>query len=140
MTAVKPYLQLGPATYEVNVAVAGGQLVMPDATTGKIKPATAAATTVLGVASDDAAPAGSGSSLDYGTLRPHVAVYSAPAEVSVLVSGSTDVLFGQKVIAGATGTVVPVGAAAAADGTTVVGYCTQPGGIVAGTRGRIKLV
>jgi hypothetical protein len=139
MTAVKPYLQLGPATYEVNVAVAGGQLVMPDSTTGKIKPATAAATTVLGVASDDAAPAGSGSATDYGTLRPHVAVYSAPAEVNVLVSVA-DVAFGQKVIAGASGTVVGVGAAAALDGTTVVGYVTQPGGIVSGSRGRIKLV
>lgn len=139
MTAVKPYLQLGPATYEVNVAVTGGQLVMPDATTGKVKPTTGPVLTCLGVAADDAAPAGSGSSTDYGTLRPHVAVYSAPHEVKCLVSGA-DVVFGQKVIAGAAGTVVGIsGTAAAVDATSIVGYVTEPAGIVSGSRGRIKL-
>lgn len=130
--------QLGPATYEVNVAVTAGQLVMPDATTGKVKPATAAATTVLGVARDSGAPAGSGTSTDYGTLRPEIAVYSAPHEV--VVTFAADCAFGVKVVAGATGQVTPVGAAAATDATTVVGYCTQPGGVLSGAKGRIKLV
>lgn len=128
----------GPATYTVNVAVAAGQLVMPDATTGKIKVGTAAATTILGVARDSGAPAGSGASTDFGTLRPEIAVYSAPYEVKVTFAADT--LFGQKVVAGATGQVTPVGAAANTDATQVVGYCTEPAGVLSGATGRIKLV
>jgi hypothetical protein len=138
MAGVKPYIQLGPRTYTVNVAVTGGQLVMPDGTTGKIKPATAGATTVLGQASDDAAPAGSGTSTDYSTLRPEVAVYEAPATVTLTYAA--DCAFGLKVIAAASGQVTPVGAAAALDGTSVVGICTEPGGVLAGAKGRTKLV
>lgn len=131
--------QLGPASYEVSAAVTAGQLVMPDGTTGKVKPATAAATTVLGVARDDAAPAGSGSSTNFATLRPEVAVYAAPYEVKV--TASADVDFGEKVVVGSVaGQVAPVATAAATDATTVVGYCTEPGGIVSGAKGRIKLV
>jgi hypothetical protein len=135
------YTQLGPETYLVNVAVTRGQLVMPDGTTGRIKPATAAATTVLGVARDDASPPSALSPSNFATLRDEVAVFQAPYTVKVTVSGATDVAFGQKVIAGAAGSVVPIsGTAAAADGTTVVGYCVDPAGIVAGQSGKIKLV
>lgn len=130
--------QIGPATYEVNVAVTAGQLVMPDATTGKVKPATAAATTVLGVARDSGAPTGSGTSTDFGTLRPEIAVYSAPHEVRVTFAA--DCAFGVKVVAAANGQVTPVGVAAATDATQVVGYCTEPAGVLAGAVGRIKLV
>jgi hypothetical protein len=125
--------QLGPATYEVNVAVTAGQVVVPDGTTGKIKPAVGADLTVLGVARDDAAPAGSGSSTNFSTLRPEVAVYSAPYEVRVTFAANTN--FGQKVVAAANGQVTP--------GVTagqVVGYCTEPAGVTAGNKGRIKLV
>lgn len=128
----------GPASYTVNVAVTAGQLVMPDATTGKVKVATAAATTVLGVARDSGAPAGSGASTDFGTLRPEIAVYSAPYEVKVTFAADT--LFGQKVVAAASGQVTPVGAAANTDATQVVGYCTEPAGVLATGVGRIKLV
>jgi len=118
----------GPATYEVNAAVTAGQLVMPDSTTGKIKP-DSAATTVLGVARDDAAPAGSSSSTNFSTLRPEVAVYSAPFQVRVTFAANT--AYGEKVIAAANGQVTP-GVAAG----QVVGYCTEPGGVLSGAKGR----
>lgn len=132
------YTQLGPETYEVNAAVTRYQLVMPDSTTGKIKPATAGATTVLGVAREDAAPSGSGSASNFATLRPHVAVFQAP--YTVKVKFAADCAFGVKVVAAATGQVTPVGAAAASDGTSVVGYCVEPAGVTSGNFGRIKLV
>jgi hypothetical protein len=111
----------GPASYTVNVAVTAGQLV-----------------TVLGVARDSGAPAGSGATTDFGTLRPEIAVYSAPYEVKVTFAADT--LFGQKVVAAASGQVTPVGAAAVGDATQVVGYCTEPAGVLATGVGRIKLV
>jgi cell division ATPase FtsA len=125
--------QLGPATYTVSTAVTAGQVVMVDGTTGLVKPATAAATTCLGVARDDAAPAGSGSSTNFATLRPEVAVYSAPYEVKV--TAAADCAFGVKVIAAANGQVTP-GAVVG----QIVGYVTEPAGITAGNKGRIKLV
>lgn len=135
----------GPATYTVNAAVTAGQLVMPDSTTGMVKPATAGAATVLGVARDDAAPAGSGSSSNFATLRPEVAVYSAPYEVKVKFAA--DCAFGVKVVAAASGQVTPITAAggtyAAADteaSRNIVGYCTEPAGVTSGNWGRIKLV
>lgn len=128
----------GPATYTVSSAVTAGQLVMPDSTTGQIKTATANATTVIGVARESGAAAGSGSSTDFGTLRPEIAVYSAPYEVKVTFAANC--AFGVKVVAAASGQVTPVGAAAATDATQVVGYCTEPAGVLSGATGRIKLV
>lgn len=136
MAGVKPYIERGPAVYTVSSAVTGGQLVMPDSTTGLIKTATAGAATVLGVAADDAVAAGSGSATDYGTLRPEVAVYTAPAEVKVLFAANA--AFGVKVKAAATGQVTPwVSGTDAAD--LIVGYVTEPAGVLAAARGRIKL-
>lgn len=125
--------QLGPATYVVNAAVTAGQVVVPDGTTGMIKPAVGADAVCLGVARDDAAPAGSGTATNFATLRPEVAVYSAPYEVRVTFAANTT--FGQKVIAAAGGQVTP-GVVAG----QVVGYCTEPTGVLAGNKGKIKLV
>lgn len=130
--------QMGPITREVSAAVTAGQLVMPDGTTQKVKPATAGATTVIGVARDDAAPAGSGSATNFATLRPEVAIFQAPYVVKVKFAA--DCADGVKVIAAAIGQVTPVGAAVALDGTTVVGYCVEPAGVLSGAFGRIKLV
>lgn len=132
--------QMGPMTFEVSAAVTAGQVLMADTSNvGKVKPATSAATLVVGVARDDAAAAGSGSSTNFASLPAKVAVFQAPYVVKV--KAAADVDFGEKVIVGSTaGTVTPVGAAAAADATTVVGYCVEPGGILSGAFGRIKLV
>jgi hypothetical protein len=129
MPGTYPYLQHGPSTCEVSVTVLGGQLVMPDSTTKKVKPATAGAVTVLGVALADGAPAGSGNNLSFGTNRPTIAVGRA---CEVPVTYSSDAAFGDKLIAGATGSVV-VGTATAGN---VVGQCTEPAGVVSGAVGR----
>lgn len=135
MAGVKPYIERGPASYTVSSAVTGGQLVMPDSTTGLIKTATAGAATVLGVAADDATP-GPGSVTDYGQLRPEVSVYTAPAEVSVLFAANA--AFGVKVKAAATGQVTPwITGTDAAD--LIVGHVTEPAGVLSAARGRIKL-
>lgn len=135
MAGVLPRLQMGPTTYEVNVAVTGGQLVEPDAATGKIKPAGAASLKVLGVAANDAAPAGSGSALNYGTNRPDVAVYSGPHEVRVTYAAAAT--FGAKLIAAANGQVTPAGATP--DAASLVGVCTEPAGVAAAGVGRARL-
>lgn len=130
--------QMGPITREVNVAVTAYQLVMPDGTTQKVKPATAGAATVLGVARDDAAPEGSGTGTNFATLRHEVAIFQAPYVVKVKFAA--DCADGVKVVAAANGQVTPVGAAAASDGTAVVGYCVEKAGVTSGNFGRIKLV
>lgn len=134
MAGSYPTLQLGPASYKVNATVAGGQLVEPDSTTGKIKPCTAASTKCLGMAMTDAKPAGSGTNLDFSTAQPSVAVCYGPAEVILTAGGA--IAFGAQVIAGAAGVVVTIGS-----GTfdQVVGRCTEPGGIGSGLTGRIRL-
>lgn len=136
MAGVKPYIERGPASYTVSSAVTGGQLVMPDSTTGLIKTATANATTVLGVAADDAVAAGTGAANDYSTLRPEVSVYTAPADIRVTFAANA--AFGVKVKAAASGQVTPwLTASDAAD--LIVGHVTEPAGVLSGAAGRIKL-
>lgn len=135
MAGVRPNMERGPATYVANVAIAGGQLVMPD-TGGTIKPATAGATSVIGVAADDALPASARTATNFATFRPEVAVYSAPAEVPVTFAATT--LFGAKVKAAANGQVTPwITGTDAAD--LIVGRCTEPAGVSAAGVGRLKL-
>lgn len=129
-----PTLQLGPATYEVSVTVTGGQLVMVDGTTGKVKPTTGQVATVLGVALNDAVPAGSGSQLNYATARKEVSVAYGPAEV--VLTAAANIAFGQKVVAGAAGAVIP-GTSPTFD--QIVGVCTEPAGILSGATGRVRL-
>ncbi|MCW2902589.1 MAG: hypothetical protein JWO67_4854 [Streptosporangiaceae bacterium] len=132
-----PVLQLGPATYEVSATVTGGQLVMVDGSTGKVKPTTGAVATCIGMATNDAVPAGSGSQLNYATARKEVAVAYGPSEVILTVaSGGTALAFGDLVVAAANGQ--------CSKGTTptydlIVGRCTEPGGIATGATGRVRL-
>jgi polygalacturonase len=134
MAGSYPTLQLGPATYEVNVAVTGGQLVEPDSTTGKVKPATAGSKFVLGMAMDDAVPTGSGDNVHFGTARNRVAVLSSGE--AVRTATAVAIVAGSLVIAGANGTVATI-----ASGTfdQAIGRCTEPGGITASGTGRIRL-
>ena len=138
MPAVRPVLERGPATYTVSSAVTGGQLVMPDTgTPGTIKTATAGATTVLGVAADDAntAAAAAAAPLNFASVRPEVAVYGGPEEV--VVTAAAAVAFGQKVQAAANGQVTPYVNTNSAD--WIIGRCTDPNGIASAGKGRIKL-
>lgn len=131
-----PVLQLGPETFTCSVAVTGGQLVEPDGTTGMIKPATAGSKAVLGMATDDAAPAGSGSRLNYATPRIDVAVVYGPAEVVLTAATGANIPFGALVAAGALGTVAPI---ASSTFDQAIGRCTEPAGITASGSGRIRL-
>src|SRR3954447_23889229 len=116
-------LHYGPDTYKVSAAVSGGQLVMADASNpGLVKPATAAATTVLGVALGDAAPVAA-------DADPLI-ISAAQPEVAVAWNGDVDVTYtaacamGAQVKAGASGTVTTIDGGTAGTFDQVVGRCT----------------
>lgn len=134
-------LRLGPAGYEVSAAVTGGQLVEPDGTTGKIKPATNQSTTVLGVALTDAEPAGTDPTnpLNVAWARPNVSVLYAPNDVDVTYSAAAT--FGQRLVSSGSGQVRPYAPAATPADTVdmIVGVCTAADGVGAAAVGRMRL-
>lgn len=134
MPGLYPTRQTGPDTYEVSVAVTGGQLVMPDATTGKVKPTTGAVATVLGVALNNGVPAGSGAVNDFSVYPSKIDVAYGP--MTVKIKAATDIAFGVAVVSAALGQVGTVGS-----GTfdQIVGRCVEPGGITSGNAGLIRL-
>jgi hypothetical protein len=135
MSGVNPVLFEGPDTMTVNVAVTGGQLVMPD-TGGKIKPATAGAATVLGVALEDGAPTSSQTALNFSIARTEVAV--AYGDVDVRVTYAANANWGAKLKAAASGQVTPwISGTDAAD--LIVGVCTEPAGVLSAAVGRMRL-
>lgn len=133
------WIKEGPDTFEVNVTVAGGQLVEPDAATGKIKPAVVDSVKWLGVALYRAEPATTTGEdtvwdeprVDFSVPRPEVAV-AFTGTFKLLAAEAIN--FGEVVYCGAAGTV---------QNATVtgrpVGVCTEPLGIANGARGRIRL-
>jgi len=129
----------GPDTYEVSAAVTGGQLVAPT-TGGKVGPAGAAVANVLGVALQDAQPAGSAPTNPINTGWPSskVAVARGVDVRGVTYAAATN--FGDLLISAANGQVTPIsGTAAAADARQVVGRCTEPLGVTSGGVGRIHI-
>lgn len=146
MSGVLPKFKAGPRTYQVNAAVKGGQVVIPDGSTGKIKVCnSAAAANVLGVALTDAQPQSdqSGNTTSYGmpvidasVPQDYVAVAYSGMTVKVTYSGT--VAFGQKVQADATGGVqawVNTG-----NGSEIIGICEEPLGMTAGQVGLVRLI
>ena len=133
----------GPDTYEVNVAVTGGQLVEPD-TGGKVKPAAAASQKVLGVALQDAQPAGSAPTNPINTGWPSSKVAVA-RDVDVRVTYSAAANFGDLLVSAANGQVAPVAAVTtptAADVNStraIVGRCTEPLGVASSAVGRARI-
>lgn len=136
MSGVPYTLQHGPDTVEVSAAVTGGMLVEVDGTTGKVKPAAANSTDVIGVVANDANPAGTDTDTNYANQRPHVAVYYAPVDIKVTYAGAGT--FGQKLVAAANGQVTPY-TAGTSTFDQIVGICTEPGGVAAGAKGRMRL-
>lgn len=134
MSATYPVTQMGPDTYEVSTTTAGGQLVMVDGSTGKVKPTTGVVSAVLGVALTDAVPAGSGSNLAFGTAPKTTSVAYGPATVKLTAAGT--IAFGALVTSAASGQVATVGA-----GTfdQVIGRCVAPAGLTVGVAGPIRL-
>lgn len=137
MSGVNPVLFDGPDTVTVNVAVTGGQLVMPDSTTGRVKPATAGATTVLGVALEDGAPVASQTALNYSIARPEIAVAYAPIDIRVTYAAAA--AFGQKLKAAASGAVTPWVTGTDTAPEQIVGICTEPAGVASAGVGRMRL-
>jgi hypothetical protein len=141
MAAVVPYNTLGPDTYDANVLIPGAVLVEPDATTGKVKVATAATVKCLGVALYSAAPQGSiqGATaygevvIDMSTLQTELAV-GWQGTYKLKATGA--IAFGDPVICAANGTVASAAAPAAG---TQVGRCVEPLGIAGGAIGLIRL-
>ena len=133
-------LQLGPTVYDVSVAVTGGQLVEPDGTTGKVKPATAGSIRVLGAAMGDAQPPidpfNPPAVLDISRSRPRVAVEYGPCDIDS-VTYSAPANFGQPLVCTGSGQVGPAGAAP--DPGSLVGRCTTPSGVLAGAVGSMRL-
>lgn len=140
MPAIPQVTKTGPRTYTPadNATITGGQLVEAVAG-GRIQPAGAGSLVVLGVAVTDAiapedvvttaAVVGGRSVLNTAVLPQNVAVAYGGVEVPVTYAANAS--FGQKLIAAANGTVTPAGATP--DARTIVGTCTQPGGVVVAT-------
>jgi hypothetical protein len=135
MSGVNPVLVEGPDTVTVNVAVLGGQLVMPD-TGGRVKPATAGATTVLGVALEDGQPTSAQTPLNFSIARPEIAICYGDVDIRVTYAASA--AWGVKLKAAASGQVTPwISGTDAAD--LIVGVCTEPAGVSSAAVGRMRL-
>ena len=130
----------GPHTYEVAAVVKGGQIIMPNSTTPgdeKVKPATAGATTTLGVAEIDARPYVDPVTTDSDGFET-INIAPMPQHVTAgfgvyPVTYTADCGFGKAVKAAAGGAVAPwVSGTDAAD--LIIGHCRQPGGVVVATK------
>lgn len=144
-----------PLTYEVSVAVTGGQFVMYDAANpGKVKVATAHALNVLGMAKYDAAPGS-----EFGATS--VAYYNVPINSPVprlvacphmgvyeVVNGGTETLNPGDAVEVATADGKPGKTATGmVGGLAVVGICLglvdatefKPRPVVAGAKMRLRL-
>jgi hypothetical protein len=138
MAGAVPVYTTGNKTYEVSVAVTGGQLVVPT-TGGKIGPAGLTANTCLGVAAKDAIPTATNQNPTGSILLSPTSPYTTVWNNGVwrLTAGSA-ITFGQTVKCGAAGTVVPwVSGTDAAD--TIVGRCVEILGIANAAVGEIQL-
>lgn len=154
MAGIRPVFEKGPLTFAATTVanggnIKGGQLVEPDGTTGRIKPATADTLKCLGVATGDVAGS------DFGNAdttdawgNTVVNAQHPPNEVAVAYQGvwrlkaSGAIAFGDLVACAAAGDVKTFAEAAAASVSntgTVIGRCVEPGGIASGARGKILL-
>lgn len=155
MPGIRPVFEKGPITYLATTVanggnITGGQLVMPDGTTGKIKPTSGAVANCLGVALGDASGSDFANTDTTDTWgNPIVNAQYPPNEVAVAYQGvynltatAAAIPFGALVTSAAAGKVVAYAAAAAGavsvDGT-IIGRCVEPGGIASGGTGRILL-
>ncbi|HET7406010.1 MAG TPA: hypothetical protein VFJ21_02585 [Mycobacteriales bacterium] len=128
MSAIAPRFTEGPVTYTVAEPVTGGQLVEARASS-VVGVAAAGSLAVLGVALKDATNAAAATN-DATALPSTVPV---AADVHVYVTYAAAANFGDKLIAAANGQVTPAGATP--DARTIVGYCSNPGGVGAGAVG-----
>ena len=141
MSGAVQVTQGGPKTFTPadNATVRGGRVVEAVAG-GRIQEAGAASLVALGVALTDAiAPEDVSTSTANDALgRPVLTAVAIPTKVAVAYAGTevkvtyaANASFGQKLICAANGTVTPAGATP--DARTLIGVCTEPGGVVIAT-------
>ena len=136
MSGSLPHYKLGPDSYQVSATVLGGQLVVADGSSAStVSVAGAAAINVLGVAGNDASPIVSqaGNTTTYGqsvvdisVLPDYVAVYHG---ADMHVTYAANATFGQLLKAASSGQVTPWVSGTDTLPATIVGRCTQPGGV-----------
>lgn len=143
MAGVRPVFEHGPLSFSANVNIIGGQLVEPDAATGRIKPAAADSAKCLGVAVGDAAGVAFTNTDTTDAWGNNITNFHYPPnEVAVAYQGvwrlkaSGAIAFGDLVACAANGEVKTLGAGAFG---TVIGRCVEPGGIAGGAFGKILL-
>lgn len=141
MSGNLPHYQFrGPANYQVSALVTGGSLVVADGSSATtVSTAGAGAINVLGVAGNDASPivsqagntTGYGSPLvDVSVLSDYTAVYCGGVDIHVTYAAAAT--FGVLLKAAANGQVTPWVSGTDTLPATIVGRCTQPGGVAAG--------
>jgi hypothetical protein len=134
-----PHYRLGPDSYQVSATVYGGTLVVADGSSAStVSTAGANAINVLGVAGNDASPIVSqaGNTTSYGdplvdisALSDYTAVWHGSDGPVTYAAAAT---FGQLLKAAASGQVTPWVSGTDTNAATIVGRCTQPGGVAAG--------
>lgn len=129
-----PFLTLGPDTVEVSVAVAAGQGVEPDGTTGKVKPWTAGSERCIGIARTQAAPAGSNAMNNFAPV-PRTTAAQYVGDIRVVYAAAAAWM--EPLMAAANGQVTP--APAATPPEQIIGRCSEPAGVLAGATGRARL-
>ena len=141
MPGVVPRFKEGPRTYTVSVPVVGGQLVVFDPSeTGKVRPADAESTVILGVAATDARPP-SDSSQEYTTPYGAIAhdASGPPETVAVHWFGNFMLQADGAIAPGDTVQPAANGRIAKGSGGTVIGLCVNPEGAASGERAEIRL-
>ena len=150
---MRPVFEKGPITFSLTnkVGLGGangikeGVLVMPDGTTGRIKPTTGAVANCLGVAVGNASATDFSNADTLDDWGNNVTNFNYPPnEVAVayqgvwLLTAAGAVAFGELVTAAANGQVAANGAGTNA--LVIVGRCVEPNGISgAGAKGKILL-
>ena len=133
-----PHYRSGPDSYQVSAAVAAGALVVADGSAATtVSTAGAAAILVLGVARNAAAPipnqasgtdslAGGAPLTDISVLPDYVAIDHG---CDIPVTYAANATFGVLLKAAASGAVTPWVSGTDTNPATIVGRCTQPGGV-----------
>lgn len=145
----------GPLTFSAQVNIMGGMLVEPftggtAAENARIRPAGLRSVTCIGVALGDAAAAtyaAADSTDPWGNVIANMNPFP-PNETAVAFQGviklkvaaaTTTIPFGALVVCAANGEVQLHSQGTAATFDMIIGRCVEPGGIVAGARGKINL-
>lgn len=143
MGSILPRFTSGPRTYNAVETIAGGQLVEARAGGGDLPGAGVAANAsvkVLGVAQKDATATGND---PRSPVAGVLDVTLAPREFAVISDGfvpgvkySTAAAYGDRLVAGALGTVKPWTAEPA---TAIIGWCAEPAGVALNATGLTRI-